>query len=76
MHYGPLADTLRLRDEIARSLLDEENDRDEAAEQSTPTRLTPQSGDGSRAADDGSAQCDRSDEVDLLTGGGLPSERR
>jgi hypothetical protein len=63
MHPGPLPDTLRLRDEIARHLLDEADDR--------PTPAVTRVDD--RPADEGT---DRSDAVDLLTDGGSSAERR
>lgn len=62
---GPLADTFRLRDEIARSLLDE------ADERSDPT-AHPRRPDEDRTT----TGSNRADEVDLLTGGAVPPERR
>lgn len=66
MHPGPLPDTLSLRDEIARSLLEEAGERPAARGHTARASETSRSDD----------RRDRSDAVELLTGGGVPPERR
>lgn len=66
MRFAPPSDTLRLRDEIARALLDEADDRP------APT-AHPHRGEATASQDD---RRDRRDDVDLLTGGGVSAERR